>query len=148
MGLNALCTAAALLLLLPLVACHAAAIACPGGLCCLVLLRCQAGAGVPMGRPSKSTLPVGAHLLPPRLPLLLLLLLLADPSATRITAGQAVGTVTTLAGTSGVTGSANGLGTVASFSFLTGVAMDAAGTVALVVSDTGGIQGIGVTPPA
>ena len=46
------------------------------------------------------------------------------------------GLVSTLAGTSGASGSANGLGTAASFNYTWGVAMDAAGRVALVVSDT------------
>ena len=100
-----------------------------------------------MGRPSKLALPVGAQLLTPRLPLLLLLLLLADPHATRIAAGQAVGTVSTLAGTSGALGSANGLGTSAKFYYPSGVAMDAAGTVALVVSGLGeGLGWVGCYP--
>ena len=45
-----------------------------------------------------------------------------------------LGLVSTLAGTSGVSGSANGAGTAALFFRPSGVAMDAAGTVALVVS--------------
>ena len=44
------------------------------------------------------------------------------------------GLVSTLAGTSGASGSADGLGTAASFNTPLGVAMDAAGTVALIVS--------------
>ena len=44
------------------------------------------------------------------------------------------GLVTTLAGASGASGSANGLGTAASFRNPTGVAIDTNGTVAIVVS--------------
>ena len=44
------------------------------------------------------------------------------------------GLVSTLAGTSGVSGSSNGIGTTASLYYPSGVAMDANGTVALVVS--------------
>ena len=44
------------------------------------------------------------------------------------------GLVSTLAGTSGTSGSANGLGTAASFSSPTHAVMDAAGTFAIVVS--------------
>ena len=51
------------------------------------------------------------------------------------------GLVSTLAGTSGSVGSANGLGTVARFDQPVGVAMDNAGTVALVVS--GACEGVG-----
>ena len=47
------------------------------------------------------------------------------------------GLVATVAGTSGVTGSANGLGTAASFSFPTSVAIDATLTFALIVSGGG-----------
>ena len=150
MGSGALCAttvlraAAAMLLLLPLFVYHPAA-AFASGFCWQVLLRLIAKSGVPMGRPSQSARVVGAQLLPPRLPLLLLLLLLADPHATHIAAGQAVGTVSTLAGTSGASGSANGLGTAASFNSPYGVAIDAAGTVALIVSGPGENTGEGVT---
>ena len=51
------------------------------------------------------------------------------------------GLVSTLAGTSGVPGSANGLGITASFNWPYDVAMDAAGTFALVVSDA--LEGVG-----
>ena len=51
------------------------------------------------------------------------------------------GLVSTLAGTSGASGSADGLGTAASFYLPTGVAMDAAGTVAVAVSGAG--EGVG-----
>ena len=44
------------------------------------------------------------------------------------------GVVTTLAGTPGVYGFQDGVGTAASFFISTGVAMDAAGSIALVVS--------------
>ena len=44
------------------------------------------------------------------------------------------GAVTTLAGTSGISGYVNGLGTTASFNSPRSVAIDAAGTIALVVS--------------
>ena len=44
------------------------------------------------------------------------------------------GLVSTLAGTSGISGSANEVGTAASFFSALGVAIDAAGTVALIVS--------------
>ena len=47
------------------------------------------------------------------------------------------GTVTTLAGFDGILGSANGLGTLSSFYQPQAVDMDAAGTVALVVSMKG-----------
>ena len=44
------------------------------------------------------------------------------------------GTVTTLAGTAGTTGHADGFGTTATFNKPSGIAMDAAGSFALVVS--------------
>lgn len=44
------------------------------------------------------------------------------------------GVVTTLAGSVGVTGSADGIGTAASFSFAVAIAIDASGTFALIVS--------------
>ena len=52
------------------------------------------------------------------------------------------GLVSTLAGTVGVTGAVNGLGTSALFNNPLGVAMDVAGTFALVVSSIGDCLGI------
>jgi hypothetical protein len=48
--------------------------------------------------------------------------------------GQASGNVTTLAGVAGTPGSTDGVGSAVKFYFPQGVSLDAAGTVALVVS--------------
>jgi len=62
----------------------------------------------------------------------------------RISISTAV--VTTVAGTAGVSGSADGVETAALFYFPTGIAMDAAGTVVLVVSSTVALETIAILP--
>ena len=67
-----------------------------------------------------------------RLPLLMCLVLFAWWAV--LAHGHAVGTVTTLAGLALSSGSTDGVGAAARFNLPYGVAMDAAGAVAIVVS--------------
>lgn len=61
--------------------------------------------------------------------------LVLSPDTVQVVAGQIAGTVTTVAGNSSLpTGRADGVGTAASFFNPWGVAMDAAGTFAVIVS--------------
>ena len=80
-----------------------------------------------------------------------LLLVASMAGGVQPAAAQTVlGNVSTLAGSGGVTGFSNGLGTAAKFNLPFGVTMDAAGTVALVVSGAGehvGHEGE-LSPPA